>query len=141
MITKLTRFILSLMGMRPLLFSDKAFWTLSIIGIRKRLECLHSESATLKVPLLSLHIISIKTVVSPVKDQCPKKIPDNCKYMYLSYHIERSGSPVRGLSCCEWCRNEGRNPGETKCAEGIKKPHSKARFIVLIMSNQHIDDH
>jgi hypothetical protein len=73
-------------------------------------------------------------VVSPVKDKCPKENPDNCKYVYFPYHIDRSGSQL------ETCRVVN---GVESIRSGIhRRPSapikaSKARSIFLTMSNPH----
>lgn len=73
-------------------------------------------------------------VVSPVKDKCPKENPDNCKYVYFPYHIERSGSQL------ETCRVVN---GVESIRSGIhRRPSapikaSKARSIFVTMSNPH----
>ena len=74
--------------MRPLLFSDKGFldtqyyWHAKMAGISAE-----RQRQPLEVPLLSLQAISIKIVVSPVKDKCLKKtltIASMCIYLIIS---------------------------------------------------------
>jgi hypothetical protein len=59
-------------------------------------------NATWKVPLLSLQVISIKTVVSPVKDKFPKEDLTIASICFRPYHIERSRFLIRELSHCGW---------------------------------------
>jgi hypothetical protein len=75
LITKLTRFILSLVGIMPLLFSDKGFLDTQYHWYAKMARMsAERQRCPLEVPLLSLQAISIKIVVSPIKDKCPKEI-------------------------------------------------------------------